>query len=174
MPPTSNGQVTSRDLRQQSIKTLHIVDEAVTTPKIPDLAITYPDKLEEPLHIQVFESEPGIDVGLTTTPQELTSVTVDIPAWVGQVFVLTQGFVESLNSGGGDHLLAASVRVNDEFDGAGFATVVGGDWGQAIHFEEAALAAPGSSIEVSIYGHISSGTSSNDFSGVWGLVLGQR
>ncbi len=172
--PISNGQVGSRDIRQAAVKTLHVSDDAITTPKIEDLAVTFPDKIDAPTHIAVFESNPGLGATLTDIPQELASITVDIPTWVGQIFVLASGYVQGDNDDGTERRLFASVQINDNFDGAGFTSVPNGNWGQAIHFEETALTQAGSTIQVSIYGWLSGGTFGNSLAAVWGVVLGQR
>ena len=171
--PTSNGQVTSRDIRQTAVKTLHIKDVAVTEPKLADLAVTL-EKHNEPVHVAAFESNPGLGTVLTSLPVQLATITLDIPTWVGQLSVMASGYVNGLNDSGGDQNLFASVQINDSNDGHGFTTVPDTDWGQAVHFEDADLAAPGSTVEVSIYGHVSAGTTSNSVAAVWGVVIGTR
>lgn len=173
--PTSNGLVTSRDIRQNSVKSIHILDEAVTTAKIPDLAITYPDKIDVPTWTYVFESEPGIDVSLSSTETEYASAVIDIPAWVNQVSVLATGIVAINNSSGGDLNVYASVRIDGSDDGNFRSTVINGDIGQVIHMEEGSLfGVAGSSITISLYSFLDSGTNAVNKGAIWGMAVGGR
>ncbi len=85
--PTSNGQVTARDIRQKAVKSLHIFDANVTTSKIADLAVTL-EKNAEVIDWEVGENQ-AQNVTINTTFTAHASVDIDIPAWATVTAVST-------------------------------------------------------------------------------------
>ncbi len=171
--PISNGQITSRDIRQKSIKTLHVVDEQITTPKLAALSVSI-EKVADPIFVFAGESEPFIDVSLTTTFQEWTSLTATIPSWVGLIHVFGVANCQITNSSGGDQSVNTSCRVNDEDDGARTRDIINGDLGGVDHYEAVSISTPGSTVQISVYARVSSGTNSDNSGAVWAIVLGER
>ncbi len=92
--PTSNGQVTSRDIRQKTIKSLHIVDENVTTAKLTDLAVTLEKNNEQ---VDWERADEGIsqNVTINTTWAIHSSVDIDIPAWTTIMALSTTGDLQA-------------------------------------------------------------------------------
>lgn len=174
--PTSNGQVTSRDIRQNAVKTLHLLDEAVTTAKIPDLAVTFPDKIDSPIWSAAFGALLFHNVSLTTTPTVFGSVDIDIPAWVDQVAIFAVGVFQITNTSGAE----VSVFPGIEIDG----DVVGGQTheipdsstktvGPILDTQNSAGVA-GSTITVSMEVFLSTGTNSANFGRIAGIAVGTR
>lgn len=171
--PTSNGQVTTRDIRRDAIVETLIRDEAIATAKLANLAVTV-GKTDEPLFVTAVESEPFINPTLTTIETEQATVTVDVPSWVSQVSVFAIANCQMSNSSGGDQNLAVSARVNDSDDGGRVMTVINNDIGSLDHFEAADLLVPGTSVDVSVYAWLSTGTNSANNGAVWAIVIGTR
>jgi hypothetical protein len=174
--PTSNGLVTGRDLRRGLLNAAHFpADPLIGTDFIQDQAITFPDKIDDPPWVHVFESNPGINVSLDTDYQEYASTTISIPAWVDQIHVLAIGIVAINNSSGGALHVYSSTRVNGEDDGAFRVSVANNFIGHAVHCEEASrTGVAGSTITVDVYSKLDSGTNSVNKGAVWGIVLGSR
>ena len=171
--PTSNGQVGSRDIRQKAVKRSHVFPAAIDTPELADMAATV-DKVENPIFVFAGESEPFTNPTLTTTHTEQTSLDVTIPSWVGVIHVFGVANVQMANSSGGDQSLNVSCRVNDEDDGARSMTTLNGDTGSLDHFEAVSISAPGSTVQISVYAWVQSGTNAANNGGVWAIVLGER
>ena len=171
--PTSNGQVGSRDIRQKAIKTSHVFPAAIDTTELADLAASV-DKVEDPIFVLAGESEPFINPTLTTTHTEQASMDVTIPSWVGLIHVFGVANVQMANSSGGDQNLNVSCRVNDEDDGARSMTTLNGDTGSLDHFESVSISTPGSTVQISVYAWVQSGTNAANNGTVWAIVLGER
>ncbi len=171
--PISNGQVTSRDVRQNAIKQSHVFPAAIDTTELADLAATV-DKVDDPTFVFVAESEPFFNAALTTTFQELASLDVTIPSWVGLIHVF--GIANALmnNSSGGNQGLLVSCRVNDEDDGSRRQDVVTGTVGTVDHVEAVSISTPGSTVQISTYVSLTTGTNSGNNGAVWAIVLGER
>ena len=173
--PTSNGQVTSRDIRQQAIKTLHILDDAVATAKIPDLAVTFPDKIDDPFWTTVIGQFHSAGDSVTTTQTEVISETVDVPAWVDQVSVIVTGSLQISNTSGSTfNALVASFI--DGGGGAGvFQSVAHNETATVVDTTVVNLAGvAGSSFVVSVESKTNSGSSSDTFHNIYGLAIGTR
>jgi len=171
--PTSNGQIGSREIRQKAIKTSHVFPAAIDTTELADLAATI-DKVAAPSFVFTGESEPFINPTLTTTQTEQASMDVTIPSWVGIIHVFGVANVQMSNSSGGDQQLQVSCRVNDEDDGARAMTTVDGDVASLDHFESVSISTPGSTVQISVYAWVSTGTNAANNGTVWAIVLGER
>ena len=174
--PTSNGQITSRDIRQKAVKSLHIVDANVTTAKIADLAVTFPDKIDDPIYVAAFETAPNLGTTLnTSTFTEVLTDTVDVPAWVDAVSVLAIGMGTVSNTTGSDFQVDVAVLVDGSFNGLLRVEVPLGGRSLVSHIENANLTGvAGSSVTVSMEMRLVTGTNSTQVSSVWGMVVGQR
>ncbi len=174
--PTSNGQITARDIRQKAVKSLHIVDANVTTSKIADLAVTFPDKLDAPIYTASFETVPNLGTTLnTSTFTEVLSDTVDVPAWVDAVAVLAIGMGTVSNTTGTDFQVDVAVLVDGNSNGLLRIEVPLGGRSLVSHIDNANIVGvAGSSFTVSMEMKLVTGTNSTQVSAVWGMVVGQR
>lgn len=174
--PTSNGQVTARDIRQSSIKTLHIVDEAVATAKIPDLAVTFPDKIDDPFWVAVAESDLFHNVSLDTTPTVHATASFDVPAWVDQIFVFSAASAQMSNSSGGDQgLVVHTSYAGGERRGAEQQDIPNGDTGSVIHIQTFAdTGVAGSTFTVELHVEVSTGTNSSNNGEINAIAIGTR
>lgn len=174
--PTSNGQVTSRDLRQRSVKTLHIVDDNVTTPKIADLAVTFPDKIDDPIFSAVGESARFHNVSFTTTLTEWAALAFDLPAWVNQIFVFAVATGQMTNSSGGqqDLVIATGFEGVEPFDEQQTA-VLDGDVGSITHVQTFATpGVAGATVTVEIWAKVTNSTNSSNNGEVNAILVGTR
>ena len=171
--PTSNGQVTTRDIRRDSIVTTLLHDDAVSTAKLVDLAVTV-GKTDEPVFVTAVESNPFSDESLTTTLTEVATITIDVPSWVAQVSVFAIANAQMTNSSGGAQAINASAQVNDSLSGARTQSVVDGTVGSVDHVSAVDLIVPGTSVDVSVYASVSTGTNSVNNGAVWAIVVGTR
>jgi len=80
--PTSNGQVSSRDIRQKAIKTLHIVDESIATAKLANLAVTVA-KNETVVDWEWVNPNFEQNVTINTTWTVHNTLDIDVPSWAG-------------------------------------------------------------------------------------------
>ena len=174
--PTSNGQVTSRDIRQQAIKTLHILDDAVATAKIPNLAVTFPDKIDDPIWATTAISESYTNASLTTTPQEIGSLSVAVPAWVDQVAVFALADIQIGAGSTSPQGIVLSTRIDDSNNGANQHDVTTGTTINLSHPQSANLVGvAGSTFTVNIYAWTSTGTNSSSNNGrVHVVAVGTR
>ena len=172
----SNGQVTGRDLRQGSVRTVHVVDDAITTPKIPDLAVTFPDKIDDPFWVAVAESDLFHNVTLTTDNTLQSSATVEVPAWVDQVFVFAVGKAQMFNSSGGDQQIVIHLAFDGgEPTGAEQQTIPNGDTGSITQVQTfSTVGVAGSTFAVDIYAEVSTGTNSANNGEVNAILVGTR
>ena len=177
--PTSNGQVSSRDIRQAAVKSLHIGDDNVTTPKIADLAVTFPDKIDDPFYTAVGESARFHNVALTTTLTEQAVLSFVIPAWVNQIFIFAISTAQMTNSSGGDQQIVVSTG----FEGTSSEdrgqrqnqTVPDNDVGSVVHVQTFATAGvAGSTVTVEVLALVSPGTNSSNNGEVNAILVGTR
>lgn len=113
--PVSNGQITARDIRQKAVKTHHLVDDAVATAKIQDVAVTV-EKLDDPPWVQTFTASPVAGVNLTNIlgGVALCDLTFDIPAWVGTVSLHASARLQVENASGAAQTYWVTVGINGE------------------------------------------------------------
>ena len=177
--PTSNGQVTSRDIRQAAVKTLHIDDDSVTAPKILDLAVTFPDKIDDPFYMAIGESARFHNVALTTTLTQQAVLSFSVPAWVNQVFLFSVSTAQMTNSSGGDQQIVVATG----FEGAPSEsrslrqnqTVPDNDVGSVAHVQTFATAGvAGATVTVEIHALVSPGTNSSNNGEVNAILIGTR
>jgi len=173
--PTSNGQVTSRDIRQKAVKTIHVVDGSITTPKIPDLAITFPDKIDDPIWSTAFGDRLFSNETIDTTPTSYGSLSVDIPSWVDQIAVFALGHFQLTNTSGGDVLMSMGIEIDGEVQGGHSHEAVNN---QTQVMSDARIAnligVAGSSITVDMEVSISTGTNSSNGATINGIIVGTR
>lgn len=91
--PVSNGQVTSRDIRQKAVKTFHIVDDNVTTPKLADVAVTL--EKNETVIEWIQGGNTDVDVTINTTFAIHASVDILVPAWAGLIGLSTSALLHA-------------------------------------------------------------------------------
>ncbi len=177
--PTSNGQVTSRDIRKKAVKSLHIVDANIVTSKIADLAVTFPDKIDDPFYVAVGESARFHNVALTTTLTEQASMSFAIPAWVNQIFIFAISTAQMTNTSGSDQQIVVSTG----FEGTSTAdrgfrqnqTVPNNDVGSVTHVQTfATVGVAGSTFTVEVLALCSPSTNSSNNGEVNAFLLGTR
>ena len=173
MGGVSNGQVGRYDIRRGAVVETALVDEVISTVKLQDVAVTI-EKTAEPVFVTAFESEPFFNPTLTTTFVEQTSIDVDIPTWVAQVSVFATARLQMGNSSGSTVRGRISCRVNDNDDGSSQTSIDNGESGHVVHIEASNLIAPGSTVQVSAYAAVDTGTNANNNGAVWGVVIGTR
>ena len=173
--PTSNGQVTGRDIRQKAIKQSHVFPAAIDTTELAGLAVTV-DKTDDPQFVGVGESDRFHDVSLTTTLTERASFTVTIPSWVGQIFVLAIGGAQFTNSSGSTQSIIAEVTINGD-PSITTGTQQGiptGITASVTDVAVAAVATPGSTVTIGVNVKVSPGTNSSNNGEVHAIVTGTR
>lgn len=173
--PTSNGQITSRDIRQEAIKTLHIVDNAVATAKIPDQAVTFPDKIDDPIWSTTFGTFSAANETITTTRTIFISETVDVPAWVDQLSVFVAGTLQLTNTSGGDVLMQVASFVDGAGGGGVNHEAVNNQTQTTTDFTVVNVAGvAGSSILVELEASVSTGTNTDNRMYIYGIAVGTR
>lgn len=172
--PTSNGLITSRDIRQDAVKTVHILDDAIVTSKIPDLAVTFPDKIDDPTWVRAFFGVVFQNTTLTTSVQTY-SIVVDVPAWVDALSVLAIGALQMTNTSGSTVELIADVDIETASAGAWTVSIPNNSVGQLRPLSVTnVIGVAGSSITVSVDVRLSSGTNASNFGSVYGIAIGRR
>ena len=174
--PTSNGQITSRDLRKEIIKTPHIRDEQVTTGKIPDLAITFPDKIDDPIWVDVAYDIALLNESLTTTPQTFDGPTLTVPAWVDNISVLFIGTFQMTNSSGGNQNAIMDVDLDGSEAGGGVTFTLANNATNNFTLSQVASlnGVSGSTVTSKMDAWLSTGTNSSNF-GVMSIIgIGTR
>lgn len=171
--PTSNGQITSRDLRKGLLASSHFPsDPLVETGFIQDLAVTFPDKIDDPIWVTTFGTFTASNETITTTRTTFVSEVVDVPAWVDQVSVFLFGalqastsstqllniatIVDGVGGGGTSHEAQSQTQITFDVTVANLAGVAG------------------SSITVELEAFVSSGTNASNQMYLYGFVVGQR
>ena len=178
--PTSNGLITARDIRQKAVKSLHIVDANVTTSKIADLAVTFPDKIDDPFYVAVGESALFHNAALTTTFTEQAALSFAIPAWVNQIFVFAISTAQITNTSGSDQ----QIRVSTGFGGTSNDSNVGdrqthtvpnNDVGSVAHVQTfATTGVAGSTFTVEVLARVDPSTNSINNGEFNAFLLGTR
>lgn len=160
--PTSNGQVTARDIRQSAVKTLHLRDEAVATAKIEDLAVTV-DK-----NYTMVDFDNVIDVAanasITTSWLQFATTDIDVPAWATRaLFIVHMNLGLSITT---SKTLNFTSIIDDEGQEplswrANYVTATG--WRQTTHTRTSKrTVTPGSTITVGGWIKCTSGSNSNN------------
>jgi len=157
------------------VKTLHIVDEAVTTAKLPDLAVTFPDKIDDPTWIEVQTTKVNSTFTLTTTRTTALTMTVTVPAWVDQVTVFGIGESQLTNTSGATSTMS-TVLVVDGADSNGFTTAVENN---QTHRQTGAVAhsiigVAGSTFDVDLDAFVSAGSHSSHNHELRLMAVGSR
>ena len=111
---------------------------------------------------------------MTTTFTELDSIDVTIPSWVGIIHVFAIATLQLTNTSGGDVLMNVSCRVNDENDGAANHEAVNNQTQVMEHNEAVSISTPGSTVQISNYSSISTGTNTSNKGRTYVIVLGER
>lgn len=160
-------------IRQGTISANNLAAASVETAKLAAQAVTI-EKTDEPVWSYAVESNPFFDVSLTTTPQECTSVDIAVPSWVGNLTVFAIANAQMRNTSGGDQGLVVSCRINDNDDGGRLTTAANNTTVSLHHVEAFSVAAPGSTIQASVYAWVASSTNSDNSGAVWAICLGTR
>ncbi len=175
--PTSNGQVGSRDIRQNAVRQLHVFPAAIGTTELVDLGATIA-KVAEPSFVFVGESARFHSVTLTTTNTQLSQLTVTIPTFVGRIFVMAIASAQMTNTSGGAVDLIVSATANGA-EAVGSADrqqgqVVDNSTGSLVHVFTTTLSTPGSTVTAEVWARVSSGTNTSNNGEVNVVVLGER
>jgi len=147
--PTSNGQITARDIRQKAIETGHLIDENVTTDKLADLAVT--DTKNNTLID--FDAQTGFasNVTLNTTETQHVEVDVDVPAWANLALWVVDSSIQ-VSVGGSAVTMIYRIVVGDDgsLTGSGFARTLAANQTDSIHPQESIKQSvtPGSTVSV--------------------------
>ena len=163
------------ELTKGVVEEQHIKDEAVATAKIPDLAVTFPDKIDNPIWVTAFGTFTASNVSITTTETTQISETVDVPAWVDQVSVFLVGILQLTNTSGSNYD-AIFATFADGVGGGGIQqNFPNNENTSMVDATVANLAGvAGSSITVEATSRLSSGTNSSNQHYVYGFAVGLR
>jgi hypothetical protein len=173
--PTSNGQIGRYDIRRGAVDSTKIMDEAVTTAKIPDLAVTFPDKIDDPIWSSTFYSVAFHNASLTTTETTHGTATFDAPAWVDEVSVFAVATVQMTNSSGGSQTLIFDLDIATPAGGGLNLTVPDSSTLSGSLAQVASLiGVAGSTVTVSLQTWLNTGTNSANFGIIGGIVVGTR
>ncbi len=157
MAPVSNGQVTSRDIRQQAVKTFHLHDDTVTEPKLVDQAVTVV-KTEAPVDF-ASGNDGTFNTTITTTFQSFVSVTISVPAFSGLVAVIALFHIQV--TAPGDGLLFATTTIAESVTeplGQSVLTMTNTEVSSLTHDRVETLTIFGSSLIVEGWAKVNSGT----------------
>ncbi len=126
----------------------------------------------------VGESARFHNVTLNTTLTNLASLSVDIPTFVGRIFVFAIASAQMTNTSGGAVDLIVAAQING-VEPAGSADrqqgqVVDNSTGSLAHNFTTALSSPGSTVTVEVWSRVSSGTNTSNNGEVNAVVLGER
>lgn len=161
--PTSNGLVTARDIRQKAVKTLHIVDENVTTDKLIDLAVT--DVKNETLIDFDAETVFGSNVTINTTETQHLEVDVTVPSWASLALFVVDASIQ-ITTGGSALTLFYRTPVGDsgEPTGTGFTRTLAANQTDSLHPQESTKTSvtPGSTVSVGLWAWVSSGSNTSN------------
>jgi len=173
--PTSNGQVGRYDIRREAVHTDHIVDEAVVTAKIPDLAVTFPDKIDDPVWSTTFQGRAFTNESLDTTFQTFTDITFDVPSWVDNVSVFAMGRFQITNTSGSDYTVYPGIEIEGEVRG-GVSQFVPNNSTQSMMMSRVddLIGVAGSTLAVTMEVALSAGSNSANFGIINGIVVGTR
>lgn len=172
--PTSNGQVTSRDIRQLAIRSNHIRDEAVETDALASLAVSI-DKTSDPVWVLGGRAISAVDASLTTTYTQVVSSSLDVPSWVGEVSVLAIARLQANNTSGGVQGYRVQFSINGEEISGGFqGDVPNNGTGEVVGIRGFTISAPGSTITVAARAATVTGTNSRNYTYLSWLAVGTR
>ena len=174
--PDIHGNITAGDLAQGLVQGYHLRDEAVSTAKIPDLAVTFPDKIDDPIWVDVAYDLAMLNESLTTSVQTFDGPTLTIPAWVDQITVVVTGTFQMTNSSGGNQNAIMDVDVGGaESGGAVTFTIVNNATNNFSLTQVASLTGvAGSTLTTHMDAWLSTGTNSANFAVMSVLGIGTR
>lgn len=179
--PTSNGQVGRYDIRREAIDATKIMDDAVVADKVKDLAITFPDKIDDPIWTFAKQGEfwNGASPNggtLDTTHTEFGQILIDIPAWIDQIAVHITADIQFTNDTGSSvAFLSIQAALNGQVYDTNQVTVPNTATASVYHTQVVDIAGvAGSSITVGAVCWISSGSSTNHNGNVRALIVGTR
>jgi hypothetical protein len=144
--------------------------------KILDQAVTFPDKIDEPLWTYAFAGGDFTDETVTTTPTVFgNALLLDVPSWVNQISVFTVGLFQLTNTSGADVLMVSGVEIDGEVQHAQSHEAVNNQT-QVMTCARVAnlIGVAGSSITVQMECSISTGTNTANKGEVNGIVVGSR
>ena len=175
MAPVSNGQVGRYDIRRGAVVETTIRDNAVATAKIPDLAVTFPDKIDDPFWNHAEYKTLAHNSTVTTTLGSLGALSFDVPAWVDSVTVFAVGNFQVSNSSGGTISAFARIEILDDVPGV-YTTTVPNNQTAIIPIHRAAsfVGVAGSTLEVDLSASVSTGSNSTNFGTLQISVIGTR
>jgi len=173
--PTSNGQVGRFDIRQDAVHTIHVVDDAIETAKIPDMAVTFPDKIDDPIWSTTFQGRAFTNESLDTTFQTFDDITFDVPSWVDSVSVLAIGRFQITNTSGSDYTVYPGIEIEGEVQG-GVTQFVANNTTEAMMMSRVdnLIGVAGSTLSVTMEVALSAGSNSANFGIINGIVVGTR
>jgi len=156
--PTSNGQVGRFDIRKGAVTAQAIRENSVITEKVLDLAVTT-DKLAEPFTF-ALASNNAVNQTLDGTYRIMVSVSVDVPAWAGQLLYMASGFIQ-VSGTGGNFQLGFDVNLNsaDEPSGAFSESMFTGETHGVRDVDFRRVTAPGATVSAYLWAKVNSGTS---------------
>ena len=175
-------------LADSAVHTRIIAGRAVTTAKIDELAVTNAEIANATItKLQIGDQEVDIqrmldpvdwtmDDGLSqnatldTTKRHQLDVSVSIPSWAGEVLIFGTGSIQVTNAAS-DYNLAVSILVDDASTPSGGTTtsILGGYTMTGYEQFAHVITAPGSTVEVRLWGWLSAGTNSAN---AWALKMG--
>ncbi len=160
--PTSNGQVTARDIREKAVKTFHIVDDNVTTSKLTDLAVTV-DKNNTMIDFDA-ETSSVSNVTINTTETQHLTVDVTVPAWSTLALWVVDASLQVTTVGALE--LRYRIVIGDDGNptGAGFAQTVPASSTQSIHPQESIKQSvtPSSTVTVGLWAWVDSSSNASN------------
>jgi hypothetical protein len=109
--PTSNGQWTTRDIRQAAITETLLRDNAVATAKLADVSVTVA-KTDEPVSAAT-DYKVAANTTLDTTWRNPIVVTLDVPTWSGLVVATAISDLQ-VSASGGNADVNLMVEINDD------------------------------------------------------------
>ena len=176
-------------LADSAVQTRIIAGRAVTTAKIDELAVTNAEIANGTItnaeianatitKLQIGDQEVDwtMDDGLSqnatldTTKRHQLDVSVSIPSWAGEVLIFGTGSIQVTNAAS-DYNLAVSILVDDASTPSGGTTtsILGGYTMTGYEQFAHVITAPGSTVEVRLWGWLSAGTNSAN---AWALKMG--
>ncbi len=174
--PDVHGNVTAGDLAQGLVQSYHLRDESVVTAKIPDLAVTFPDKVDDPIWVSGFQDTLFHNTSLSNGVRTSFNTTIDVPAWVDAVSVVATATFQIYNTSGIDNLLSVWVLVDGEKFGPGADHEAPTDSTGAVSMTFGAdlVGVAGSSIMAGAGVWVQGADSTSNRAQVAGLVVGRR
>lgn len=173
--PVSNGQVGRYDLRREAVHSDHIVEEAVTTGKIPDLAVTFPDKIDDPFWNYSTSQRLFTNETVTTTPTSFGLLPIEVPTWVDTVTVFALGTFQISNTSGGTINAQAAAEIEEDAQGASSASVANNETVHlSVHRVRSLVGVAGSTINCSLEVSVNSGTNTSNIGNMSVVVIGAR